>query len=150
MHHIICIGNRLVAKDAAGPAVYDRLRQQTLPNDIQLYEGGLAGLDLLPLLERGGRVVFVDAVSGFTGDGQIVVLDQHDLLDQTAEPTYGHNAGLPYLLAILPHVCEGIMPEEITLIGLEGPCSSAVLDEAAALSIALASNGSGLRNEEVT
>lgn len=148
MHHIICIGNRLVAQDAAGPMVFDRLRQRTLPKDIQLSEGGLAGLDLLPLLEQGGRVVFVDAVSGFTDAGRIVLLDQQELLCQTTDPAYGHNAGLPYLLAILPHVCEGTLPEAVTLIGLEGVCSSAVIDEAAALSIAIASNGYRQPSEE--
>lgn len=148
MHRIICIGNRLVPHDAAGSAVFDRLRQRTLPEDIQLSEGGLAGLDLLPLLEQGGRVVFVDAVSGFTGDGQIVVLDQHTLLQQTTEPVYGHDAGLPYLLAMLPHVCEGSLPEEVILVGLEGLCSESVLDEAAELSLAIAANGYRQCNEE--
>ena len=50
--------------------VFDRLQEmQPLPAGIELIEGGLAGLNLLPLLERGGRVVFVDAVSGFYRTG---------------------------------------------------------------------------------
>ena len=150
MHRIICIGNRLVQEDAAGPAVYDKLRKWALPDNIQVIEGGLVGLDLLPLLEQGGRVVFVDAVSGFTEDGPIVVIDQHNLLQQTEEPTYGHEAGLPYLLAVLPHVCEGTLPEEITLVGLQGLCSDAVIDEAAALSLAIAAEGYGQQHKDQT
>lgn len=141
MNQIICIGNRLVEEDAAGPAVYDRLRTLELPDDLEITEGGLAGLDLLPLLEKGGRVVFVDAISGFGSKGSIVVLDQETLLQQTSEPSYGHAAGLSYLLTVLPHVCEGKLPEEITLIGLEGMCSSAVIDEAATMSITIATRG---------
>lgn len=138
MNQIICIGNRLVEDDAAGLAVYDRLKSRTLPDNIKIVEGGLAGLNLLPLLETGGRVVFVDAVSGFTSEGNIVILDQQVLLKETSNPAYGHGAGLPYLLTILPHVCEGKLPEEITLVGLEGRCRSEVIDKAVALSVEIA------------
>jgi len=139
MNHIICLGNRLVQEDAAGLAVYDMLQSMDIPDDIKIIEGGLAGLNLLPLLEIGGRVVFVDSVSGFVGKGNIVVLNQETLLRETSDPVYGHEAGLPYLLAILPHVYEGRLPEEITLIGLEGMCSSDVIMKAVSLSIAIAS-----------
>ena len=148
LHRIICLGNRLVREDAAGPAVYDRLQQCQLPASLELIEGGLAGLDLLPYLEQGGRVVFVDAVSGFTDDGQVVVLDQQDLVQQTDELVYGHDAGLPYLLTILPHVHEGVLPEEITLVGVEGAYNSAVINEAATLSIAIALHGNRQPREE--
>lgn len=141
MNRIICIGNRLVEADCAGPAVYDRLQLSDRPDDLEIIEGGLAGLNLLPFLERGGRVVFVDAVSGFGSKGSIVVLDQETLLQQTSAPVYGHGAGLPYLLAVLPHVCEGQLPEEITLIGLEGMCSREVIDRAATLSVEIATIG---------
>lgn len=140
-NRIICIGNRLVCEDTAGLAVYDRLQTRDLPDGVRVIEGGLAGLNLLPLLERGGRVVFVDAVSGFAEAGTIVVLDRDTLLRQTSAPVYGHSAGLPYLLAVLPHVCEGTLPEEITLVGLEGLCTSEVIDEAATLSIEIAIMG---------
>ena len=141
VNQIICIGNRLVTSDAAGLAVYDRLRSLQLPADIRLIEGGLAGLDLLPFLETGGRVVFVDTVSGFTKNGGIVVLDQHSLLRESSATSYGHEAGLPYLLAILPHVCEGVLPDEITLVGLEGAYSNDTIDEAVSLILEIATNG---------
>ena len=150
MNQIICIGNRLVADDAAGPAVYDRLLARELPHNVVIVEGGLAGLDLLPRLELGGRVVFVDAVSGFTDSGGIVVLDQASLLQNTSARNYGHDAGLPYLLAILPHVCEGRMPDEITLIGLEGACNDEVLDQAASISLNVASMGYAIGREQKT
>lgn len=143
---IVCIGNRFVAGDIAGIAVHNNLQNRDLPDDIQLIEGGLAGLNLLPLLEEGGRVVFVDTVSGFTGAGNIVVLDWESLLAKSCETEYGHEAGLPYLLSVLPHVCEGELPEEIMLVGLEGVCSDQLIDEAATLSVEIASNGLRLKD----
>jgi Ni,Fe-hydrogenase maturation factor len=37
---IICIGNRHVAGDAAGPQVYERLRERALPPGVELVDGG--------------------------------------------------------------------------------------------------------------
>ncbi|WP_161629972.1 hydrogenase maturation protease [Desulfogranum mediterraneum] len=139
---IICIGNRLVPEDAAGPAVFDRLGElQPLADGIELSEGGLAGLNLLPLLEQGGRVVFVDAVRGFTRPGELVVLDQRQIVASLDDRHFGHGAGLAYVLAVLPEVCDGEPPEEIVLVGLEGACSGPLIERAAGLSLVLAAHG---------
>jgi hydrogenase maturation protease len=139
---IICIGNRFVADDAAGPAVYDRLMQmQPLPGHIEVIDGGIMGLNLLPLLERGGRVIFVDAVSGFGTPGEIVLLSRQEILHADNAFQFDHNAGLAYLLAVLPRVCDGEMPEEIALVGVEGTCSPQLADRAAVLSLDVAIHG---------
>lgn len=139
--YIICIGNRLVAADAAGMMVFDRLQEKVLPKGVELIEGGLAGLNLLPLLEKGGRVVFVDAVQGFTRPGEVVLLDAHEIGGIASGAHYDHSAGLPYVLAVLPRVCDGRPPEEIFLVGLEGECGTETIDRAARLGIAVAANG---------
>ena len=36
---------------------------------------------------------------------------------------FDHGAGLAYLLTVLPKVCDGELPEEIVLVGLEGECT---------------------------
>ncbi len=139
---IICIGNRFIDSDAAGPLVFDRLMaMQPLPLGIELIEGGLAGLNLLPHLERGGRVVFVDAVQGFAEAGEIVLLDRQEILGIESQPHFDHGAGLPYVLAVLPRVCDGEPAEEIFLLGLEGRCSMPTIERAARLSIAVAVHG---------
>lgn len=139
---IVCIGNRFVESDAAGPLVFDQLQaMQPLPHGIELIEGGLAGLNLLPLLEQGGRVVFVDAVRGFAEAGEMVLLDRQEILDIDSQPHFDHGAGLPYVLAVLPRVCDGELPEEIFLLGLEGNCTTQTIERAAGLSIAVAAHG---------
>jgi hydrogenase maturation protease len=139
--YIICIGNRFVEDDAVGPAVYDRLQQRCpLPEQIEVIDGGLMGLNLLPLLERGGRVVFVDAVSGFGRPEGIVLLDWQQILDDVAVTDFDHSAGLAYLLTVLPRVCDGKMPEEIILVGLEGT-SPQLVERAADISLEVAIHG---------
>jgi hydrogenase maturation protease len=139
---IICIGNRFVAHDAAGPAVYDRLLHiKPLPEGVEIIDGGMSGLNLLPLLEQGGRVVFVDAVSGFGTPGQIVLLTQQEIVNTVTSSSFDHSAGLTYLLTVLPRVCEGEMPEEIVLVGLEGEYSPQVVEQAARLCLDVAMHG---------
>jgi hydrogenase maturation protease len=141
---IICIGNRFVPADAAGTAVYDRLRELSPPTgDIDLVDGGLQGLNLLPLLERGGRVVFVDAVSGFAESGadRLVLLDGAEISVSPDHQQFDHGAGIGYLLAVLPLVCDGEMPREIAVVGIEGTYDAQLIDRAARLSIEVARNG---------
>ncbi len=139
---IVCIGNRFVEEDSAGLQVFDCLQaMQPLPSGIELVEGGLAGLNLLPLLEQGGRVVFVDAVRGFAQEGEIVVLSHREILQSPGQFRFGHDAGLPYLLAVLPKVCDGHLPEDILLLGLEGRCGQKTLEKAAKMSVAIAEHG---------
>jgi hydrogenase maturation protease len=137
---IICIGNRLLVEDSAALMVFDRLQQRSLPDNISVIEGGLMGLNLLPFLEHGGRVVFVDNVSGFTRPGSLIVLDQEKII-ATGTEHYDHNSSLAYVLSVLPKVCEGDLPEEIVLVGIEGPCTEKLVEEAANLSVSIAQNG---------
>jgi hydrogenase maturation protease len=139
---IICIGNHFVREDSGGLAVLAvLLEMQPLPDETALVEGGLAGLNLLPLLEQGGRVVFVDAVCGFTQPGEIVLLDNQDIISSLDELHFDHGTGLAYLLAVLPKVCDGQLPEEIVLVGLEGKCTTETIERAARLSVTIATHG---------
>ncbi len=139
---IICLGNRFVDVDAVGIDVFNRLRQlQPLPSGVELIEGGMAGLNLLPLLEHGGRVVFVDAVVGFAQADEIVLLEKEEILASLSETHYGHDSGLAYLLTVLPCVCEGRMVKDIVLVGLEGSCSGQTIEQAAGWCIDIAVHG---------
>lgn len=137
---IICIGNRLLAEDSVALLVFDRLQQRALPQHIKLTEGGLMGLNLLPLLEQGGRVVFVDTVSGFTEAGSLIVLDRAAIIASGADH-YDHNAGLAYVLSVLPKVCDGELPEEILLVGIEGQYTEQLINEAVNLTLSIALYG---------
>jgi len=139
---IICIGNRFVENDAAGLDVLTCLEAMApLPDSIELVEGGLAGLSLLPLLEQGGRVVFVDSISGFAQPGEIVLFTHQEIMDTMVDYHFDHGAGLVYLLTVLPKVCDGDLPEEIVLVGLEGECTAERIEHAAELSLTIALHG---------
>jgi hydrogenase maturation protease len=139
---IICIGNRFIEDDAAGIEVFKILENmQPLPSGIEIVEGGMAVLNLLPYLEKGGRVVFIDAVTGFTQEGEITLLSHQEILQSPGHFEFSHGAGLHYLLSVLPKVYDGELPEEIFLLGLEGKCAEETIVTAAKTSIAIAQHG---------
>jgi hydrogenase maturation protease len=133
MNKIVCAGNRFSPEDCFGPLVYDRLMLQTTPPGVEIIDGGLAGIDLLPHFENSDRVVVVDRIHGFGQPGELlkVVWDE---IAQSKAVAYGHSAGLQYLLLCLPAL--GIIPQvEVILIGLDGPADGAVISSAARMAL---------------
>lgn len=132
---IICLGNRFVPGDDIGCRVYDCLTSQPDLQDIDIIDGGLCGLDLLRVIEGRQRVVFADAVTVVDGTDNIAVLDHEEVAAYAVN--YGHSAGLPYLLHMLPHVCTPPWPE-ITLAGVDGRADDATIHALAERCMALA------------
>ncbi|SLM32241.1 putative Hydrogenase maturation protease [Desulfamplus magnetovallimortis] len=149
---IICIGNRFVENDCAGIKVYEYLLEKRLPDNTELIEGGIAGLNLLPFLEDASTVVFVDSISGFSGkpssltphehhhkngecickyNKDIVVLKEEDIKQELNDPHYGHHSGVAYLLTIFSNIYRKEHNCNFFLVGLEGECCKKKIEEAA-------------------
>lgn len=114
---IICLGNRYLAFDAVGPRVFDYLAGVQVPAQVDLIDGGLCGLDLLRSVEGRRRVVFADTVEGLGPANEITQLAGAQVAAYGG--AYGHAAGLPYLLRMLPQVSASA-PPEIVLLGSTG------------------------------
>ena len=59
MIRIICIGNRFAYPDNFGIVVYKKLKQLKL-NNIEVVEGGIGGLNLMPYFEDDAKILIVD------------------------------------------------------------------------------------------
>ncbi|MBL0313226.1 MAG: hydrogenase maturation protease [Holophagaceae bacterium] len=135
MKRIICIGNAFQDGDTAGARVLARLADKCLPEDVEVVDGGLRGLDLLRLVEDSERVAFVDAVCGFAAPGEIVELEGEALGNIAAEG-YGHAGGFSYFLGALPHLLKAPVP--FRMVGLEAPISEDGIEDAAQRALAFA------------
>jgi hydrogenase maturation protease len=135
MKRIICIGNRYIPGDDTGARVYDRLVDMPL-DDVEIIDGGLAGLDLVRLIEGTERIVFVDSI---TGSRQKVSIFSADTLRESIafNPRYDHASGLEYLLQVLPVACEGALPE-VFVVGVEGAADEDTIALAAQTSLRVA------------
>ena len=144
---IIGVGNPLMGDDGVGIAVAERLAGSTLPEGIEVVDGGTGGLTLLSLMEGAAAVVLVDAVDMGCRAGEMTRFSGQDLLPSVAEgPVLSlHAAGLGEVLALgremdlLPPVSlVAIQPARVAPgLGLSPPLA-AVVGEAAAAALAAA------------
>lgn len=140
-NRIICIGNRYCEHDNAGLRVHDRLVEQGVPPGIEVFDGGLAGPNLLLLVESTEKVVFVDQVSGFGTEGEVMTLGTDELCDN-ADSRLSHGGGLPYLLKTM-EASHPASPPKVLVVGIEGPADEAAIDKAAGLALDLAGEPEG-------
>jgi len=123
---IVCVGNKLVNADAAGIRVFQELQARPFDHNIEIIEGALGGIDLLPWFEHCRRVVLVDSVEGFGAPGTVVHLDLATVCSHSGAEAYSHSGGLLYLLRALPFLGLQPMPA-VSMIGIEGEgCPDAI------------------------
>ena len=62
---VLCVGNRLMLDDGAGPAVFDHLTSSyAFPPEVELVDAGCMTMALLPKVMASDYVIAVDAIDG--------------------------------------------------------------------------------------
>lgn len=118
---IICIGNELIADDAVGFEIHNRLESLINVGKARLEYCGVGGVDLLPMLQGETDLIVVDAVQLGAKPGTVHVLPWHDLPTGSTEIS-AHGLGLRETIEIGKTLYPESMPERITLVGVEGRC----------------------------
>lgn len=99
MRHIVCFGNPLHGDDGFGTAVYQKLAELPLPDNLRLFDAGTAGLAALTLFQGCDEVLIVDACRS---GGEAGRLSRPSPATVMAEVTpAGHGVGVGYLLQAL-------------------------------------------------
>ncbi|MHB8772743.1 MAG: hydrogenase maturation protease [Syntrophales bacterium] len=120
---VACIGNELVADDAIGYEVYERLRRMELPRETRVEFVGVGGLALLDLLRGDERLlVTVDAVQLGAAAGTIHSLSWDELPSAAACAVSVHGIGLREAVEIGRVLYPELIPPVIRLVGVEGRC----------------------------
>lgn len=126
---ILGIGNPLMADDGAGIQVVDRLRQEKLPDDVQLRDGGTAGLALVSEMEGIERLILVDCATmapcagrrcqaaPLPGEWKRVRIEDTTLLNQEATQLSLHDANLRDALLLAEAL--DLLPREVILYGIQ-------------------------------
>lgn len=119
---IVCIGNDLVADDAAGHVLYHLLRERALPAGARLVLLGTGGIDLLDVLDGEELLIVVDAVQLGAAPGTVHLLDWEHIPANELRPVSGHGIGVKEAV----QVCRQLYPERaaavVRLVGVEGRC----------------------------
>lgn len=117
---ILGCGNPLMGDDGIGIHVINRLSEmrEQLPDDVELLDAGVSGLDILNLLEGTSKVIIVDAVKGAGESGSIHRLSVEDMRTVSSADAFSvHDTSLADVLAIAEHVQQ--MPEHLTIFAIE-------------------------------
>jgi len=124
---VLGVGNILLRDEGVGPKVVERMREiYDFPPNVELMDGGTAGLDLLPYLKGVDTVIIVDTVKTGEEPGAIFRFTPDDIDIKVPYKTSLHQIGMVEVFAIaealgrkLNAVIIAIQPEDMSDWGLE-------------------------------
>lgn len=115
---ILGLGNILLQDEGLGVRAAERLAARyRLPPEVQVMDGGVMGLDLLPHLEGVTHLLITDAVQTGLPPGSLVRLEGEAIPAALSLKMSMHQVGLQELLALAGF--QGTLPEQVVLWGLE-------------------------------
>jgi hydrogenase maturation protease len=115
---VIGLGNILLQDDAIGLHVIEAIKgRYKFEPQIDLLDGGTAGLDLLPVIEHYQKVLFVDAVDAGEPPGAIVIIEGDAIPSFLAAQVSVHHVGLSDLLFAARMADR--LPAEVCLVGIQ-------------------------------
>jgi len=119
---VVCVGNDLVADDAAGFHLHERLAREPLPPSVTLLMLGVGGIRLLDELDGQDLLILCDAVQLGAPAGTIHRLAWEDVPSSPGPAVSAHGIGLPEVMSIAQALFPEKLPRRALLIGIEGAC----------------------------
>lgn len=121
---VVCIGNELVADDAVGFAIFNKLTEAHLADSIRIEYCSVGGIALLEFLTGHDELMIVaDAVQLGAPPGTIRVWPWDELPTiQNGSAISAHGIGLQDTISIGLTLYPERMPKRILLVGIEGCC----------------------------
>jgi hydrogenase maturation protease len=117
-HLILGVGNLLLTDEGLGiHAVRKLLDLAGLPEDVEIVDGGTAGLGLLYYLEGVERLVIIDAVDSGNPPGTMVRLSGDQIPAYMAMKLSPHEITLPDFLAAAK--LRDLYPQEVIVWGIQ-------------------------------
>jgi len=114
---VLGVGNLLLSDEGVGVHVVKRLSEMSLPSEVEVLDGGVAGLGLMNVIMGADRLIVIDAVKGGADPGSIYRFGPEDLTEYADGVTLSvHEIGI--LEAIRLSEFLGHAPRT-TVIGIE-------------------------------
>jgi len=86
---VIGLGAILYSDQGLGLRVVQALQKQKLPKHVELIEGGMSGLNLVPWMDNHKKVIFISAIASGTAPGTVrrfLPADLESLIQSKPEP----------------------------------------------------------------
>ena len=107
----------MLGDEGVGVRVVEDMQRMNLPGNVELVDGGTAGLDLLDVVANRRKVIVVDAVRVGSKPGTILSFSANDLMPQVTASVSLHQVGLLEALMMARHL--GCAPQQVVILGIE-------------------------------
>lgn len=115
---VVGLGNPLMTDDGIGLAALARLDSEwDLPEGVELIDGGIWGLRLLPEIEDAGRLLLIDAIDVDRSPGEVIVLEIEEIPMFLSAKLSPHQVGVRDVLALA--ALRGRLPAETVAMGIQ-------------------------------
>ena len=114
---ILGIGNLLLKDEGVGVHVVNKMKEMSVPDNVEVLDGGTAGLDLVDFIEGRKKLIVIDAVNAGEKPGTLYRLTEENLDIKPKAISSFHE--IDFIDAL--HMSEVVnsKPEEIVVIGIE-------------------------------
>ncbi|MDU6684195.1 MAG: HyaD/HybD family hydrogenase maturation endopeptidase [Enterobacteriaceae bacterium] len=115
---VLGVGNILLSDEGIGVRVIEALEQRyVLPDNVDVLDGGTAGMELLEAMASRTHLIIVDAiVSRKSEPGELLILRDDEVPVLFNNKISPHQLGLSDVLSALRFT--GEFPDKITLVGV--------------------------------
>jgi hydrogenase maturation protease len=114
---VLGVGNILLSDEGIGVRVVETLKARyVLPAEVEVLDGGTAGMDLLDILAGRRHLIIVDAIADAGPPGSVHRLADEDVPRFLRQRLSPHQLGLPDLLAFL--ALTGEAPATVTIFAI--------------------------------
>jgi hydrogenase maturation protease len=114
---VLGIGNILLKDEGVGVHIVNKLKEMSLPDNVEVLDGGTAGLDLVDFIADRGKLIVIDAVNAGEKPGTVYRLTEENLDIKPKAIMSFHD--IDFMDAIHMSETMGNKPKEVVVIGVE-------------------------------
>ena len=114
---VLGVGNSLQIDDGVGVHAVAELMKMQWPEEVEIVDGGVAGLDLIAIVDKREYVIVLDAVDAGHEAGTIFKFTPEDVENQTLHYDSLHQIGL--LETIQMAKLTGSAPKHTIILGVQ-------------------------------
>jgi len=113
---VLGIGNILRRDEGVGVRVIEALRDEDVPEDVELFDGGTFGAELIDVIADRAGVIVIDAIEHEGTPGSVFRFSGDDLAAHASASLSVHEIGLLDTLRMAKQL--GCPPKEVLVLGV--------------------------------
>lgn len=114
---VMGLGNMLLSDEGLGVYLIEMLQRENCLEDVELIDGGTAGLMLLSFVEDAEYLLVLDVIEAGYAPGTVLELESSDIGKYISGKLSQHQTGFQEVLALAQ--LRGTLPREVKIIAVQ-------------------------------